>query len=147
MKMIAKIDDYISVKDMKKYNLNYDDVKRHNEKYIKESLIKYKDYFDNMYKGIDDNILLDEEQRIAILTDEDYNLIVAGAGSGKTTTMAAKVKFLVDVKKIDPKDIILISYTNKAVLELKERINKDFKIPALVCTFHKFGVEILKKLK
>lgn len=145
MKMITKIDDYISVKDMKKYNLNYDDVKRHNEKYIKESLIKYKDYFDNMYKGIDDNILLDEEQRIAILTDEDYNLIVAGAGSGKTTTMAAKVKFLVDVKKVDPEDIILISYTNKAVSELKERINKDFKIPVLVCTFHKFGVEILKK--
>lgn len=141
---MLKIDSYISVKEMKKYNLNYDEVKRHNEKYIKDSLIKYKDYFDNMYKGIDDNILLDEEQRIAILTDEDYNLIVAGAGSGKTTTMAAKVKFLVDIKKVDPKDIILISYTNKAVSELKQRINKDFKIPVLVCTFHKFGVEILK---
>ena len=141
---MLKIDNYISVKEMKKYNLNYDEVKRHNEKYIKDSLIKYKDYFDNMYKGIDDNILLDEEQRIAILTDEDYNLIVAGAGSGKTTTMAAKVKFLVDIKKVDPKDIILISYTNKAVSELKQRINKDFKIPVLVCTFHKFGVEILK---
>ena len=141
---MLEIDDYISVKEMKKYNLNYDEVKRHNEKYIKDSLIKYKDYFDNMYKGIDDNILLDEEQRIAILTDEDYNLIVAGAGSGKTTTMAAKVKFLVDIKKVDPKDIILISYTNKAVSELKQRINKDFKIPVLVCTFHKFGVEILK---
>ncbi len=141
---MLEIDDYISVKEMKKYNLNYDEVKRHNEKYVKDSLIKYKDYFDNMYKGIDDNILLDEEQRIAILTDEDYNLIVAGAGSGKTTTMAAKVKFLVDIKKVDPKDIILISYTNKAVSELKQRINKDFKIPVLVCTFHKFGVEILK---
>ena len=141
---MLKIDSYISVKEMKKHNLNYDEVKRHNEKYIKDSLIKYKDYFDNMYKGIDDNILLDEEQRIAILTDEDYNLIVAGAGSGKTTTMAAKVKFLVDIKKVDPKDIILISYTNKAVSELKQRINKDFKIPVLVCTFHKFGVEILK---
>ena len=47
--MITKIDDYISVKDMKKYNLNYDDVKRHNEKYIKESLIKYKDYFDFIF--------------------------------------------------------------------------------------------------
>ncbi len=141
---MQEIDNYISVKKMKKYNLNYDEVKRHNEKYIKDSLVKYKDYFDNMYKGIDDNILLDEEQRIAILTDEDYNLIVAGAGSGKTTTMAAKVKFLVDIKKVDPKDIILISYTNKAVSELKQRINKDFKIPVLVCTFHKFGVEILK---
>ena len=141
---MLKIDSYISVKEMKKHNLNYDEVKRHNEKYVKDSLIKYKDYFDNMYKGIDDNILLDEEQRIAILTDEDYNLIVAGAGSGKTTTMAAKVKFLVDIKKVDPKNIILISYTNKAVSELKQRINKDFKIPVLVCTFHKFGVEILK---
>ena len=141
---MLEIDNYISIKEMKKYNLNYDEVKRHNEKYIKEKLILYKDYFDNMYKGIDDNILLDEEQRIAILTDEDYNLIVAGAGSGKTTTMAAKVKFLVDIKKVDPKDIILISYTNKAVSELKQRINKDFKIPVLVCTFHKFGVEILK---
>lgn len=138
------LDEYISIKYLKKHNLNYDEVKKHNEKYIKDSLIKYKDYFDNMYKGIDDNILLDEEQRIAILTDEDYNLIVAGAGSGKTTTMAAKVKFLVDIKKVDPKDIILISYTNKAVSELKQRINKDFKIPVLVCTFHKFGVEILK---
>ena len=141
---MLEIDDYISVKDMKKYNLNYDFVKRHNEKYLKAKLELYKDYFDNMYKGIDDNILLDEEQRIAILTDEDYNLIVAGAGSGKTTTMAAKVKFLVDIKKVNPKDIILISYTNKAVSELKQRINKDFKIPVLVCTFHKFGVEILK---
>ena len=136
--------EYISVKDIKKYNLDYDKVKIHNQKYIKEALIKYKDYFDNMYKGIDDNIILDEEQRIAILTDEDYNLIIAGAGAGKTTTMAAKVKFLVDIKKVDPNDIILISYTNKAVSELKQRINKDFKIPALVCTFHKFGVEILK---
>ena len=136
--------EYISVKDIKKYNLDYDKVKMHNQKYIKEALIKYKDYFDNMYKGIDDNIVLDEEQRIAILTDEDYNLIIAGAGAGKTTTMAAKVKFLVNIKKVDPKDIILISYTNKAVSELKQRINKDFKIPALVCTFHKFGVEILK---
>ena len=81
---MLEIDDYISVKDMKKYNLNYDFVKRHNEKYLKAKLELYKDYFDNMYKGIDDNILLDEEQRIAILTDEDYNLIVAGAGSGKT---------------------------------------------------------------
>lgn len=138
------LDEYISIKYLKNHNLNYDEVKKHNEKYIKDSLIKYKDYFDNMYRVIDDNILLDEEQRIAILTDEDYNLIVAGAGSGKTTTMAAKVKFLVDIKKVDPKDIILISYTNKAVSELKQRINKDFKIPVLVCTFHKFGVEILK---
>ena len=145
---LLKQDKYISIKDIIKYkeipNL-YDKIKHHNDTFIKNKLIELKDYFDNMYKGIDDNILLDEEQRIAILTDEDYNLIVAGAGSGKTTTMAAKVKYLVEINNVDPKDIILISYTNKAVLELKQRINIDFKIPVLVCTFHKFGVEILKQ--
>mgnify|MGYP003291820955 CR=1 FL=1 len=141
-------DKYISIKEMKQYindeNI-YSDVKLHNQNYIEKKLIELKDYFDNIYKGIDDNIILDKEQRIAILTDEDYNMIIAGAGSGKTTTMAAKVKYLVEIKKVDPKDIILISYTNKAVNELKERINDQFKIPVLVCTFHKFGVEILKQ--
>ena len=46
-----------------------------------------KNYFDDMYKGIDDNIHLDEEQCKAILADEQYSLIIAGAGTGKTTTM------------------------------------------------------------
>ncbi|MEG2322013.1 MAG: UvrD-helicase domain-containing protein [Bacilli bacterium] len=144
-----KQDKYISIKDIKEYTKDnfediYDAVRIHNQNFIDKKLIELKDYFDNMYKGIDDNILLDKEQRIAILTDEDYNMIVAGAGSGKTTTMAAKVKYLVEIKKVDPKNIILISYTNKAVNELKERINKQFKINVLVCTFHKFGVDILK---
>ena len=57
------------------------DLNKYNEKVLERDLIKYKDYFDNMYKGIDDNIHLDEEQRRAILTDEDYSLIIAGAGT------------------------------------------------------------------
>ena len=141
-------DKYISVKDIEKYFFNneeiYEDVKKHNEEFIKRKLIEYKDYFDNMYNGVD-NVVLDEEQRIAVLTDEDYNMIIAGAGSGKTTTMAAKVKYLVEKQNVNPEDIILISYTNKAVEELKEKINNQFKIPSLVCTFHKFGIDILKQ--
>ena len=70
-----------------------------------------------MYKGIDDNIHLDEEQRRAILTDEDYSLIIAGAGTGKTTTMASKVKYLVDIKGIVPSKIAVMSFTKKATQE------------------------------
>jgi DNA helicase-4 len=44
---------------------------------------------------VDPNISLDDDQRRAILTDEDYCLVIAGAGAGKTTTVAAKVKYLV----------------------------------------------------
>ncbi len=120
-------------------------VKKHNDVFIRRKLIEEKEYFDNLFKNVDSNILLDREQRIAILTEEDYSMIVAGAGSGKTTTMAAKVKYLVERLNVDPKDIMLISYTNKAVDELKQRINRDFNIPVKVCTFHKFGIDILKK--
>lgn len=125
---------------------NIDDyVKKHNDVFIRRKLIEEKEYFDNLFKDVDPNIVLDTEQRIAILTDEDYSMIVAGAGSGKTTTMAAKVKYLVEKLKVDPNDIILISYTNKAVDELKQRINEDFNIPVKICTFHKFGIDILKE--
>ena len=47
------------------------------------------------------------------------------AGAGKTTTVAAKVKYLVDKKKVDPRQILVISFTNKAVNELKERIQRE----------------------
>lgn len=120
-------------------------INKHNDVFLKRKLIELKDYFDNMFKIVDPNINLDIEQRKAILTEEDYSIIVAGAGSGKTTTMVAKVKYLVEKLNIDPADIIVISYTNKAVLELKNRLNKDFKIPVQVCTFHKFGLDILKQ--
>ena len=70
---------------------------------------RYKLYFDTRYNGVDDNIKLDKEQTNAILCDEDYSLIIAGAGTGKTTTMAAKVKYLVDIKRVHPKEILVTS--------------------------------------
>lgn len=79
-----------------------------------------------MFKEIDSNILLDNYQRKAIVSDEDYSLVIAGAGSGKTTVIAAKVKYLVDKLKVDPRKIIVLAYTNKAKDELSFRINNDF---------------------
>ena len=58
----------------------------------------------------------------------------------KTTTMAAKVKWLVDKKNVKPEEIMLISYTNKAIEELKDRINKKLNIPAKIATFHSFRI-------
>ena len=102
------------------------------------------EYFNNLFKNVDDNIHLDQEQINVILDESKYLMVIAGAGSGKTTTMSAKVKYLVDIKKVDPKKIILISFTNKAVLELKERINDNFNIPCDISTFHSFAYKLLK---
>lgn len=120
-------------------------ISHHNELFIEKKLIEYKDYFDHLFDDVDPNIKLDEEQRRAILIDEDYSLVIAGAGSGKTTTMSAKVKYLVEKLKINPNRIIIMSFTKKATEELQERINKQFRLNANVTTFHKLGLDILRK--
>lgn len=119
--------------------------KLNNKEFINKKLIEYEEYFDNMFKNIDKNIKLDVDQRKIILNDEKYLMVIAGAGSGKTTTINAKINYLIDKKKVKDDEIIVISFTNKAVKELDERINKDFQHNVKVTTFHKLGYEIIKE--
>lgn len=120
-------------------------VDEHNDKFINNKMKKEKDYLDNILKDVDPNIKLDDDQRKVVLTDEDYCLVIAGAGAGKTTTVAAKVKYLVEKQNVDPKEILVISFTNKAVQELKDKINKDLDIACPITTFHATGNAILRK--
>ena len=120
-------------------------VKYHNDKFIIKKQKEYKNYFKHIFDEVDPNIKLDEEQIKTILTDQDYCLVVAGAGSGKTTTMSAKVKYLIEKQNVNPNNIIIMSFTKKATEELEDRINKQFKLGAKVTTFHKLGMEIIKK--
>ena len=117
----------------------------HNERFINDHISVDKAYFDSILKEVDPNILLDDEQRKVVLSDEDYTLVIAGAGAGKTTTIAAKVRYLVERKGVDPKKILIVSFTNKAVNELRDRINKCLKIDCPISTFHSAGYAILNK--
>ena len=83
---------------------------------------------------------------IAILIDEDYSLIIAGSGSGKTTTVSAKVKYLIEKKNVDPNSIILLSFTNKASEELDKLINGKFNLNVEVLTFHKLGMKFIRNI-
>jgi len=121
------------------------DIALHNDICVKKILEKESNYFDHILSDIDEKIMLDEEQRLAVVVDEDYCLLVAGAGSGKTTTVAAKIKYLVEKKGINPHDILVFSFTNKAVDELKDRVNTGLGIDAKITTFHKFGKEHIRK--
>ena len=120
-------------------------IKNHNDAYIARHLVSEKSYLDDVLKQVDPAIKLDEEQRMVVLSDEDYTLVIAGAGAGKTTTIAAKVKYLVDKQRIAPNQILVISFTNKAVGELRDKINKALRIDCPVTTFHKTGYAILRK--
>ena len=115
-----------------------------NELFINNQMLVEKEYLDNILKDVDPVIMLDADQRKVILTDEDYCLVIAGAGAGKTTTVAAKVKYLVEKKGIEPRDILVISFTNKAVGELRDKINKDLHIDCPIATFHSTGNAILR---
>ncbi len=120
-------------------------IAKHNNDFISKKMKSEKDYLDTILKDVDPNIKLDEDQRKVVLTDEDYCLVIAGAGAGKTTTVAAKVKYLVEKKNIAPSEILVVSFTNKAVGELKERIQKQLKIDCPITTFHSTGNAILHK--
>ena len=87
---------------------------------------------------------LDAQQQDVVVFDEDNTLVIAGAGSGKTLTIAGKVKYLCEVKGIQPNEILLISFTRKAAEEMTERISKKLGIPVTATTFHKLGLDIIK---
>ncbi|MEK3701933.1 UvrD-helicase domain-containing protein [Paenibacillus sp. FSL R10-2199] len=111
-----------------------------NKAYIQRELLEA----ENLLADIDGKSL-DAQQRIAVVTDEDSNLVLAGAGSGKTLTIAGKVKHLVERKGVKPEEILLISFTKKSALEMTERIKHRLGIPVEAKTFHALGLEILAK--
>ena len=117
----------------------------HNDEFVARAMVSEKQYLDNILKSVDPKINLDEDQRKVVLTEEDYTLVIAGAGAGKTTTVAAKVKYLVEKKGIDPSQILVVSFTNKAVQELRDKVNKDLGIPCPITTFHSTGHAIIRK--
>ena len=136
---------YQHIKEIEDLQKESPTIKSHNDTYIAEHLISEKAYLDVILKECDPNIMLDEEQRRVVLSDEDHTLVIAGAGAGKTTTVAAKVRYLVERQGIKPEEILVISFTNKAVNELQERINENLQIKCPISTFHKVGYAIMKK--
>ena len=88
---------------------------------------------------------LDKEQIKVCLCKKDSILVVAGAGSGKSLTMIGKIKYLVECKKIDPREILCITFTNAAAKSLEDKINNYYNYGIKVYTFHKLSLEIIDK--
>ena len=88
---------------------------------------------------------LDEQQMSAVVKDAPSQLVVAGAGSGKTTTIVGKVKYLLATGIVKAEDILVLSFTNASAAEMKERIRKECGGDIYTATFHKLGYEIIKR--
>ena len=88
---------------------------------------------------------LDEYQREVVLSEETASLVVAGAGSGKSLTIIGKIVYLVKVKHFLPEEILCISFTNDATINLKKNIEKNYNFNIDIYTFHKLALSILKQ--
>ena len=107
-----------------------------------------------------ENHLLDREQRKAIYDPARFNLVVAGAGSGKTTTILGKILYLLQSGFASPPEILVLSFTHDSATELRERFLREYyqafaeqillrKSPPpniTIETFHSLALKLLRSL-
>ena len=102
-------------------------------------------YLRNILPGVERAALpvrLTDEQAQAIATDEDATLVLAGAGTGKTSVIVGKVAHLVRNVDVPPEEILVIAYNRKAAEEVRERLSGNLR-GAAVFTFHALGRRII----
>lgn len=113
-------------------------VDRFNEDFVENEVPIIKRILDSR------NIQNNEDQVNAIASDEDNTLLVAGAGTGKTTTILGKLAYLLERANVKPGEILLLSFTGRAVQELSSRIEQKFPgVDMKAQTFHSFGLSVI----
>jgi DNA helicase-4 len=113
----------------------------HNQSVVPILLDKYKVFFETVEK-----LPLTEKQRVACVTNDDHNLVIAGAGTGKTSTLVGKAGFLIEADIAKPKNVLMLAFGNKAAKEMNDRIRE--RIPNVAedikaSTFHALGNDIV----
>ena len=111
-----------------------------NERIVAAVVRNHAAYFDKVEKNP-----LTQKQREACASDEDATLVIAGAGTGKTSTILAKIGLLLRTKQCSADEILAISFTSKSANELAERVKETLKVDLRVSTFHKLGLDTLAK--
>ena len=98
-----------------------------------------------MYKYLES---LNNEQLEAVLSSDNEIMLVAGAGTGKTNTIVKKIIYLIKEQRVIPYNILAVTFTNKAVREIRERVNNSLctnHSGVVVNTFHQLAKSILDK--
>lgn len=118
-------------------------VRRYNQEFLARRLAEERDAIDRV-----ERYPLTERQRIAIVTNEDTTLVMAGAGTGKTSTIIGKVDYLVRRGLARPEEILVVAFARKAAEELKARLNQLGRYEQVdVSTFHALGLRIVAEVE
>ncbi len=116
-----------------------------NRAFVERQLERHRELFEAI-----ESKPLTQSQRVACVTDDDNNLILAGAGTGKTSTMIGRTGYVLAEGLAAPEQILMIAYGRKAAEEMQER--QDSRLSELlgestptIKTFHALGLEIIGK--
>ncbi len=115
---------------------------RCNKLFVEKECQRYKLFFDTVEKNP-----LTREQRESIVTNEDSTLVVASAGSGKTSLLVGKVGYLINKQLAEPSEILVLVFNRNAKEEISERILARLGLEVDVHTFHSFGLNVIAQAR
>ena len=106
--------------------------------FVEAELARWKAFFDTV-----ESKPLTPEQRLSVVVDEDATLVLAGAGSGKTSVITAKAAYLVKAGIRQPEEILLLAFAKNAATEMSERVEARTGVPIVARTFHAIAYDII----
>ncbi|WP_377277306.1 UvrD-helicase domain-containing protein [Rhizobium sp. R86522] len=110
--------------------------------FVISELERWKAFFDTI-----ESKPLTPEQRLSVVVDEDATLVLAGAGSGKTSVITAKAAYLVKAGIRRPEEILLLAFAKNAAAEMSERVEARSGVPIVAQTFHAIAYDIIGKVE
>jgi len=139
----------LSRTDREEFSSLQDDVQsieRHLEDYNPEFVKRQRQKCAPLFSDIGvKNLDLTAEQERAVIRNGVYNQVIAAAGTGKTLTLTTRVAYLVEQQDIDPDRILVVTYMDEAMEEMKTRLKDHFGITEVeIRTVHSFGYSIIQ---
>jgi DNA helicase-4 len=121
------------------------DIEAYRGRYVSRMIDQHSAYFDRVESNP-----LTPKQREACVIDEDNNLVLAGAGTGKTSVMIGRAGFLLASSQAQPREILMLAFGNKAAAEMQERLDErlgENQQGVTASTFHKLGKDIIAQVE
>jgi DNA helicase-4 len=117
-------------------------ISERNEVFIEQEAKRFEWLFNSIEK-----YPLTTSQIRSIVTDEYFNLVVAGAGTGKTSTLVGKAAYILRKGLAKPNEVLLLSFARDAKEEMYKRTNSHLKLDLDVKTFHSLGLSIIAEVE
>lgn len=121
---------------------NTDWVEGANRKWLHDEADKWASWFDKF-----ESSPLNDSQRQAVLINQDHNLVLAGAGTGKTSVLVARAGYLIANQVARPEEILMLAFGRKAAEEMSERLSQKVNSNIKVATFHSLGTQIIQAVE